>query len=274
MKNVFLTLVALFSSLSLFGQLALAPTAIYLDKNGIGNLYITNNSDVAQEININFQFGYSSQDSNGVLIMVYDDSANAKLFSLEPMIKAFPRSFNLPPKQQQIVRIQARVPKGTPAGTYFTRVKVGSSGQVADVGDPGSAEGAISTRVNLRFEQVIVAFYKHGDVTTGVQIDKVNARVDSNLFVFDAYYKTSGNSPYLGRMKVIVKAADGTQLAEFNQSTALYFTGKRRHSFYLKEVPKGNVTMEMYFETNRADIPSEDLVQAKPYVYKTTVRLN
>lgn len=275
MKKLLLLMLFILPYCGVKAQLSLAPTAVYLDKNGIGNLYVTNNSAVPQEITINFQFGYSAQDENGVLIMVYDDSLNAKTWGLHSMVKAFPRTFILPPNQQQIVRLQARVPKGTPAGTYFTRLKVGSSGQVADIGDDTGAEGGVTTRVNLRFEQVIVAFFKNGEVNTGVLVEKVESKVDSNLVLLDTYFKTTGNSPYLGRVKVTLKSPSGKIIGEANQSAALYFSGKRRYGFFVKEpLLPGRYEVEYQFETNRNDIPSEDLVQSKPYSYKTAILIN
>ncbi len=253
-------------------QVSLAPTSVFLDKNGIGSLYISNNSEIPQEITINFQFGYSDQDSKGVLIMVYDDSAKAKTNGLHSMVKAFPRTFILPPKQQQLVRIQARVPKGMAPGMYFTRLKVGSVAQVPDVGS--AANEGVNTRVNVRFEQVIAAFYKYGAVNTGVVVDKVETTTDSNFLSMKADFRTTGNAPYLGKVKTIIRAPNGTVVAENSQTAALYFEGSRRTNFRLSEVPKpGRYELEMRFETVRSDIPPEDLVQAAPYVYKTSIQL-
>lgn len=275
MKKLLLLLLITLPFGGVMAQLSLAPTAVYLDRNGIGNLYVTNNSAVAQEITINFQFGYSAQDENGVLIMVFDDSLNANLWGLQNMVKAFPRTFIIPPNQKQIVRLQARVPKGTPPGTYFTRLKVGSSGQVADIGEGNAGDGGVTTRVNLRFEQVIVAFYKNGEVSTGVVVEKVVSKIDSNLVLLDTYFKTTGNSPYLGKVQIILRAPNGSVIGEASQSAALYFSGKRRFSFFAKEALKpGRYELEYNFETNRADIPSDDLVQAKPYTYKTAILIN
>lgn len=275
MKKILILLLSVMPFTGVLAQLSLAPTAVYLDKNGIGNLYITNNSAVSQEITIGFQFGYSAQDDNGVLVMVYDDSLNAKTWGLHNMIKAFPRTFILPPNQQQIIRFQARIPKGTPNGTYFTRIKVGSSGQVADVGDANVSEGAVTTRVNLRFEQVIVAFFKNGEVSTGLAIEKVISKTDSNLVLLDTYFKTTGNSPFLGKVKIALKAPDGKILGESSQGVAMYFSGKRRFSFFTKEPLKpGRYEVEYNFETTRNDIPSDDLVQAKPYNFKTAIIIN
>lgn len=273
MKKILLLLLALLPMASVQAQLSLAPTAVYIDKNGIGNLFVTNNSGVPQEITINFQFGYTDQDENGVLIMQYADSANKPVWGLDSYIKAFPRTFILPPGQQQIVRLQLRAPKGLAPGTYFTRLKVGSSGQVADVGSD-QGDGGVSTRVNMRFEQVIVAFYKNGVVSTGLAIDRFASKVDSNLLTMDAWYRTTGNSPFLGVVYINVKGPNGNIVFEGRQTVAMYFNGKRRFRFQLGEkLMPGKYDVEMKFETSRNDIPSDDLVQGQPYTYRTTFQV-
>lgn len=275
MKKLLIVLLSCIPLSGALAQLSLAPTAVFLDKSGIGSLYVTNNSTVPQEITINFQFGYSAQDDRGVLVLVYDDSINAKTWGLHNMIKAFPKTFILPPNQQQIVRLQARIPKGLPFGTYFTRLKVGSSGQVADIGADNVNEGGVNTRVNMRFEQVIAAFLKNGDVSTSVEVEKVDYKADSNLLILDTHFKVGGNSPYLGRVKITLKAPDGKVIGESTQSAAMYFGGRRRFSFFAKEILKpGRYEIEYNFETNRNDIPSDDLVQAKAYTYKTAIIIN
>lgn len=272
MKNFILLISFVFILGNAKGQVAIAPTAVFLDKNGVGTLYVTNNSEQAQEITVNFQFGYSFQDSKGFLTVVYDDSIRAKKYGLDNMVKAFPRTFNLPPKQQQIVRIQARAPKDLPDGMYFSRLKIGSTGQAAEIG-AGETAG-ISTRVNVRYEQVIAAFYKKGNVTTGISLDGIEATLDSNFLSLNMTYATKGNAPYLGRMKTKVLAQNGDIIAEGSQSAALYFEGKRKINFALSEVPKpGTYEIIIEFETKRNDISQEDLVQSQPYVYKTRIQL-
>jgi len=270
MKKLLLLLLIFTGTTATYGQLSLAPTAVYLDKNGIGNLFVTNNTSTPQEITVNFQFGYSDQDENGVLIMRYGDTMNARLFGLDQYIKAFPRTFILPPKQQQIIRLQARLPKNLPPGTLFTRIKVGSSGQVSDVGTE-QTDGGVATRINLRFEQVIVAFYKNGNVNTSIAVDKVDHRYENNLLTFDAFYRNTSNSPYLGKVQVILKSPDGKVLSTQNQTVAMYFSGKRRFSFNFPEkLASGRYDIEFKFETSRNDIPAEDLVQGQPYSYRTS----
>jgi len=269
MKKLLLLLLIFTGATATYAQLSLAPTAVYLDKNGIGNLFITNNTNTPQEITINFQFGYSDQDENGVLIMRYGDTMNARLFGLDQYIKAFPRTFILPPKQQQIVRLQARMPKNLPVGTFFTRIKVGSSGQVSDVGS--EQNDGVATRINLRFEQIIVAFYKNGNVSTSLAIDKSEHKYENNILSLDAYYRCTSTSPFLGKTQITLRGPDGKVVLTQNQTVAMYFSGKRRFNFSFPEkLASGRYDIEFKFETSRNDIPAEDLVQGQPYTYRTS----
>lgn len=273
MKAFNLLLLGILCSLSTFAQLSLAPTAVFLDNNGIGNLFVTNNSGVAQEITIAFRFGYSDQDENGVLIMRYDDTINAQNYGLNRYVKAFPRAFILPPGQQQIVRLQARVPKNIPPGLMFARLLVGSSGQVSDIGSTADSSG-INTKVSLRFEQVIAAFYKKGEVTTGLELTGVNGAKNGNSLQLDAYYRTTGNSPFLGQVKFLCTTSTGELVSEGTSTVAMYFSGRRRFYLSLPEgAPKGPYVVEFQFETSRNDIAPEDLVQSAPIKFKMPLRL-
>lgn len=261
-----------FVSAKLSAQVALAPTAIFLDKNGIGTLYITNNSAVPQEISVGFQFGYTSENESGNLYIRYDDSLRAKEHNLDG-IKAFPKTFILPPKQQQLVRLQVRMPKEKPDGMYFCRVKVTSAAQVADV-DQSTAQEGISTRINVRFEQVIAAFMKKGNTSTGVQIGALESKVEKNLLQLTLPYQTTGNAPFLGRVTSVLKAPDGKEVVNHTGSIVMYFNGRRNLLYALPEnIASGRYQLEMTFETERSDITPADLVKAPPYIHRATITI-
>lgn len=270
-RNLLFTLLLLVA-VRVSAQVALAPTAIFLDKNGIGTLYITNNSAVPQEISVGFQFGYTTENESGNLYIKYDDSLRVKEYHLEG-IKAFPKNFILPPKQQQIVRVQVRMPKDKPDGLYFCRVKVGSAAQVADVDQSAGQEG-IATRINVRFEQVIAAFMKKGNVTTGVQIGNIGSKVDNQILVLSLPYQTTGNSPFLGRLTTKLTSADGKEIVNHTGSIVMYFNGQRNISYALPEgVAPGRYQLELTFETERSDITPTDLVKAPPSIHRATITI-
>jgi hypothetical protein len=55
---------------------------------------------------------------------------------------------------------------------------------------------------------------------------------------------------------------------------AMYFEGRRTSIFQLAEKPKpGRYVLELKYETQRADMAPEDLIQAPPYIFKTNIQL-
>lgn len=259
------------SSFPAFAQISIAPTTVFMDQNGIGSLFITNPSDVPQEINISFEFGYPGNDELGSLIMVYGDSIREKQSGMGDRIRSFPRTFILAPQQQQTVRIQVRPDRSLPEGTYFTRVKVTSNAQTPEVGQT-TTEG-VSTQVNFKFDQVIAAFHKVGTVTTGLEFGEVSIEVKDGAVKVIPDFKVTGNSPYLGSVTATLKNSANEILAEQEQTVALYFSGKRAVEMKLPEnLPTGAYEIVLKYETRRSDIPSTDLVQA-PAVSKT-INLN
>jgi hypothetical protein len=252
-----------FYSPFLFAQVSIAPTTVFIDQNGIGSLFITNPGDTPQEISVSFVFGYPGNDEAGNLTMVYGDSLMEKQFGIGDRLRAFPRTFILAPQQQQTVRLQVRPDRSLPPGTYFTRVKVTSNAQTADVEQTNQT--GVSTQVNFKFDQVIAAFQKVGAVSTGLEFGEVAVEESEGKLRVIPDYKVSGNSPFLGSVIATMKNSEGKVLAEQQQTVALYFSGKRAVELALPEAIRNEVhEVVLTYETRRSDIPSSDLVQTQP----------
>lgn len=256
-------------SFSALAQVSIAPTTVFIDQNGVGTLFITNPGETAQEISVSFVFGYPGNDDLGSLIMVYGDSIREKQFGMGDRLRAFPRTFILAPQQQQTVRLQVRPDRSLPDGTYFTRVKVTSNAQTADVEQ--SNQTGVSTQVNFKFDQIIAAFHKAGTVSTGLEFGEVTTEVKDGMVKVIPQFKVTGNSPYLGSVTATLKNSFNGILAEQQQTVALYFSGKRAVEMKLPEnLPAGSYEIVLTYETRRSDIPSTDLVQA-PAVSKSVI---
>jgi methionine-rich copper-binding protein CopC len=264
---------SVFWSSASIAQISIAPTSVFLDQNGIGSLFITNPSDVPQEVAVGFLFGYPGNDAQGNLLMVYGDSLREGQFGMGDRLRAFPRTFILGPRQQQTVRLQVRPDRSLPAGTYFTRIKVTSNAQTADV-ENVATEG-VSTQVNFKFDQVIAAFHKVGDVQTGLEFGEVTTQIKDNSLRVVTDFTVTGNSPFLGSVTATMKNSQNEVLATQQQTTALYFSGKRALELTLQNpLSAGNYEIELLFETKRSDIPSSDLVQSPPISKKITLTVN
>jgi hypothetical protein len=271
LRAIFALFLGLFSY-SALAQVSLAPTTVFIDQNGIGTLFVTNPGDTPQEINVSFLFGYPGNDEAGNLIMVYGDSLSEKQFGMGDRLRAFPRTFILAPQQQQTVRLQVRPDRSLAPGTYFTRIKVTSNAQTADV-EQTATEG-ISTQVNFKFDQVIAAFQKVGTVSTGLEFGASKVEIAEGTIRVIPEFKVSGNSPYLGSVTATLKNKAGQVLAEQQQTVALYFSGKRAVELKLPEnLQPDTYEVVLTYQTRRSDIPSSDLVQAEAVSTKVTLTI-
>ena len=258
----------------MWAQVALAPSFVFIDENsGVGNVFVSNNSQEAYEISIDFAFGYPDSDAEGNLVMNYEDSGAYAIHALDEMIRAFPRSFVLQGGEQRTVRIQVLPNQRRKEGAFFTRMKVLAQPQAREVTETVVEEG-IGTRITFNFEQVTAVFYHKGRVSTGVEIKGVDVRQNEGVLELRPHLLRSGNAPFLGSMYARLKDKNGRVLAETQSTTTVYFDEIRRIDLDLEGVETGSYELELSFETKRNDMMASDLVQAARVVHVQEVRAN
>jgi hypothetical protein len=255
---------------SVYAQISVAPTILTIDsKTGIGNLFITNPSSAAQEVSVDFMFGYPGGDNEGNLVMVYDDTVAAKTYSLDGSVRAYPKAFVLEANKQQTIRIQARIKDNRKDLFAFTRIKITSSQKTADAGEKVT-EG-IGTTVNFKFDQIIPCFYWKGNVTTGIKVNDVQVKRDKEKLKFITDLERLGLAPFIGSMSAKLIDQSGKEAALREVTTAIYFSTKRNIEFDTKDVPNGKYRLVMKFETKRGDMAVSDILQAPPVTIERTV---
>lgn len=253
-----------------FSQISIAPTTLFIDdQNRFATMLVLNGSDQQQEVSIEFDFGYLRADSAGNTQMTYEDSVAEGEYSIADRILGFPRSFTLQPNQRQVVRLTVRNTGDLPDGTYWTRIRT-ISNPVSPSIDQQTEEG-INAQINFRFEQITSAFYKKGDVSTGLEITNSRVEVDreSDTGTIFTDVSQTGNSPYIGQLNLRILDTDGTVVTESRTSVAIFFDTRRQFQFDASEMPPGSYTAELTFETSRPTIENEQLVQANPITYRT-----
>ncbi|MEI7895743.1 MAG: hypothetical protein WCJ26_01810 [bacterium] len=270
LKTLMIVLVFTMSYTVLHAQLSISPPYVSVDgRSGVGNIYITNNSSQAQEVEISFAFGYPGSDEDGNIVMNYTDSAAYAIYAMDPVVRAFPRTFILPPNQQRTVRVQVKPSAGMKDGFYFTRAKILAKPQTAEVAKPVS-EG-ISTKISFNFEQVIPAFYKRGKVTTGLKIESVDVAQKDTMLIIKTNLSRTGEAPFIGSMTAKLLDAKGKVIATSQSSTTAYFKVLRRLDLDIAKVAKGSYKLDVIFETKRGDMAVADLVQAQPITQSVDV---
>ncbi len=243
-------------------QVTIAPTNLFIDgSNRFGTYMVINGSDTPQEVSVDFIFGYATSDSVGNRLYIYDDSLKAETYSLASSIRAFPQNFTLNPNQRQVVRLRINQTMFTNDGTYWARIKTSST----PVSPPIELENdqSVGARIGVVIDQISGVFYKKGNVTTGIDIKEIEGLVDSdsNTFSVLTHYNRTGNSPFLGTITTILKNANGNEVRRGVVSTSIYFDGIHRENFDLSELPSGNYSIEVSFESSRTDVSSSEIVQ-------------
>lgn len=247
-------------------QVSISPIAVFMDdSSNFGSFTVLNNSDTEQEIAISFVFGYPDSDENGQSFINYEDSEAEEQYSINEWIRAFPRSFTLQPGSRQSVRATVRPPADLPDGTYWTRLKTTSNPLTPDIDE--SVEDGVQAQITFRFEQITPIFYKHGQVETGVTINDM--RVNSNEGYVLLHAERSGNSPFLGSVRLSIYDDAGELVTQNTISTTVYLDANRRVPFDVSELASGNYTAEVSFIAQRSDIPASDLVSIEPQVERT-----
>jgi P pilus assembly chaperone PapD len=262
----------LLGSETLLAQVTVAPVMLFIDsKSGIGNLYITNNSATPQELNINFVYGYPDADSAGNPKMNYSDTLSAGMYSLNPMIRAYPRSFILNGKQAQTIRLQVRTKGSVKDASYFSRVKVTSSQKAPEIEKKPAA--TVATQINFKFDQVFPVFYRKGNVTTGLVVHDVTTNTQENKLIVIADVERTGNTPYIGSMRAELISASNEKVALSEATASIYFRLKEKIELDVSKITKGKYRLLLTYETKRSDIAVEDLLQAPTVTKEVAVNL-
>ncbi|MDZ7771882.1 MAG: hypothetical protein U5K31_03965 [Balneolaceae bacterium] len=262
----------LFGTVQGTAQITIAPTTLYLDdQNRFGTMLVLNGSSQPQEVSIEFEFGYLAADSAGNPEMVYDDSLAASEKSVADRILGFPSNFTLQPNQRQVVRLTVRNTGSLADGTYWSRIRT-ISNPVSPSIEEQTSEG-ISAQINFRFEQVTTAFFKKGNVTTGLDFGESNVSITDDTGIIHTRMSQTGNSPYIGTMNLRILNEQGDLVTESSSTVAIYFTTQRQFQFDASEMPPGTYTAEMVFETTRTSIDDAEMVQASPINHTVTFRM-
>lgn len=273
MKNIRLYAVIAFfvlSPLYLNAQVTIAPTNMFIDGNArFGTYMVINNSNETQEISIDFLFAYSQTDEQGNRSIIQDDSAVAEQYSIAEFIRAFPRNFTLASGQRQVVRLRLNPPNDLEDGTYWARIKTGSTPESPPL--ELQSNNAVAARVGIRVEQVTGLFFKKGNTTTGIEVTEISTEYDQLTDKLNVYIdiNRTGNSPFLGSITTSLINENGEIVRESFISTSIYFDGVQKSEFDIADIPNGQYTIRVQFESSRADIPSSDIIQM-PTVIETT----
>tara|TARA_R110002126_G_scaffold42758_2_gene123046 strand:+ start:5967 stop:6797 length:831 start_codon:yes stop_codon:yes gene_type:complete len=271
--HTIILLVLSLSSFSVFGQVTIAPTNLFIDSNSkFGTYMVINGSNETQEISIDFFFSYADLDESGNRTLVKGDTVMAEKHSIVEYVKAFPKNFKLAPDQRQIVRLRISAPNTLSDGTYWSRIETSSTPEAPPI--ELQSDQAVTAQVGIIVKQVTGLFYKKGTVNTGIEVSGIRHERDGDkLNVFTDFLKT-GNSPFLGSITTSLLDKSGRVVKTGFISTSIYFDGTHKQELDISDLAKGTYSVKVTFETNRSDISEKDIVSMEPVNQTTSFEIN
>lgn len=235
-------------------QITVAPLHVVTsDRARFQTFYVRNDTDEAQEISIDFRFGYPVTDTLGNATMLYGDTlALAPEHGMTDWVRAFPRQFILQPGERQAVRVAVQPPEGLADGVYWTRLVTTSTPQLPPA---APSEEEVSTRFIFRIEQVTTVLFQRGAASADVALGEPRHWLDEGYVRFLIPLERTGNAPFLGEVHLRVLDATDALVGQGDQTISTY-TDQHAVGFSIERatLPPGTYRAEISATNARTDI--------------------
>jgi len=252
---------ALVSSPLVTGAVLVAPHAVFIShQQRTGQLTLANPGDQAEEIEIDFAFGYPATDSLGNPYIELIGEPGPEHPSAADWIRAFPRRMRLEPGQRQVVRLLATPPADLPDGEHWTRLIV-TSRRAAPV---AAADSGVRAGITLELRTIVSVTYRKGEAHTGVRLTDLRGTVEGDSLTTWIGLEREGNAAYLGALHFEVIDDDDGVVREWTLPVAVYYAMHRRLALPLEGIPAGTYRVRFTVSTAREDIPQSDALPAAP----------
>jgi hypothetical protein len=241
---------------------SVSPTALYIDsRTRTGMLTLHNPGTLAEEITIEFAFGYPQTDTAGNLTVPVTREPPAGEPSAMAWMRAFPRRLVLQPGQRQVVRVMVEPPADLPDGEYWARILVSSRG-----GQPPieQTQGEVRLQLDVATTLVMAANFRKGAVGTGLEVAAETAGRTADGVTLQVDLRRTGNAAFLGRMRADLVNARGDVLGTAWDDLAVYREVRRRHVIPLPPGTEGPLFVQVTIDTEREDLPAGGALPVAP----------
>ncbi len=249
---------------------AVSPVALYIDaRDRSGTLTLFNPGSRAEEIQVDFAYGYPTSDDEGNVGVSIMDTVPAGEPSAVDWLRAFPRRMVLQPGQRQVMRVMVQPPPGLPEGEYWARALVHSRG-----GQPPIEQQRGDVTVQLEVETVVVVAvnYRNGSMHTGLRVVDASATTVGDTVRATIDYARTGNAAYLGRVLAELVDGQGRTVASSEEVLAVYKTIRRRLDLVPPEGAAGPFQVRFTMDTDRDDLPPGGALPSERVVHEVDVR--
>lgn len=239
-----------------------------------GQITVVNPRARTTEFSVDLRFGYATTDSAGQARVELTETADSA--SAAEWVTPYPRRFRLAPGASQVVRLLAHPPGGTTDGEYWARLTVHArdaepprvaESVSADSGTGAASPAAPTVALALETATVLPVFYRQGEVSTGIAIEAMEARVvsDSVIEVRSALRRT-GSAAFVGLATITVRDVTDRVVAATSRQVAVYRMSAPRWRVAFPGSGAGTdgyrVTVEL--STRRHDVDPHVVLQAAP----------
>lgn len=249
---------------------AVSPVALYIDdRTRTGTLTLFNPGSRAEEIEVDFAFGYPQSDEDGNVSVPLVETAPEGEPSAVEWLRAFPRRLVLEPGQRQVVRVVVQPPPGLAEGEYWGRVLIRSRGGQAPI---EQRQGNVQMQIDVETVVVAALSYRNGVVSTGVTVTGASAERSDTTVVATVDVQRTGNAAFIGRLRAEVLDASGDVVGEGEEVLAVYYDIRRRMSIPVPASARGPLRVRFLMDTDRDDLPPGAPLPVQPVRHVTDVQ--
>lgn len=258
--RVLLALAGLLAWATPAAAVSVSPTALYIDsRTRTGVLTLFNSGQLAEELTLDFAFGYPRSDSAGVVTVELLDSVPAGEPAATAWLRAFPRRLVLQPGQRQVVRVMVQPPAGLADGEYWGRLVITSRGGTPPI---EQRQAGVDLRLNVNIRTVMAVNYRNGAVSTGLRIAALEARRAADTVTAQVEMERLGNAAYLGRLYLEATDEGGRVVGRAWDDVAVYRGMRRRLAIPLEPGTRGPLRVRVRSVVEREDLPQDSLLPA------------
>jgi P pilus assembly chaperone PapD len=267
-RLLFLVLILGFGTNIHYAQVTISPTSIFFENN-FASFIVINNSAISQDILVDFAFGFPMADEFGSPSTRYGHEYGFADRDITPHVRAFPRAMTLAPGQRQTVRINLRPPRDLHDAVYWTRLKVVSTPEVAEV---TAVEENVSAQFTFVFEQLLPVYFRNGNVSLSMNVNDVHileAEENRRLLVD---FTLEGNAPFLGTIDLSLSDRSDNTVHSDRTVTSIFHSEKRAFTIP-SDLPAGTYTVSVNFTASRPDVPAAQMFPMNPVRYTQTIQI-
>jgi hypothetical protein len=268
----FLILLATVRSAAAQGVLVTPHVMVIDHRTRTTAITVYNPGATPAEVSISTFFGYPVTDSAGDFQLATPDSTGS-LPSAAGWVDAYPRRVVLGPLERQTVRLLARPPAALSDGEYWGRVMITATGSKIDLAPADSLPSGIQVGLDLEVRTILPLQYRKGAVTTGVTLETPRTRRVGDSLEIRSRMVRQGNAAFVGTARGALIGEDNAVKASFAVPLAVYTEIDPRFSLDVKALPAGRYRLELSLRADRADLPPEQILPAKPQVTQITISL-